>query len=164
MVTQIITAERLRALVSYSPETGKFHWRIRTSNRIRIGDEAGSIRPTGYVSIGVDGHLYQAHRLAWLHVTGMWPTGVIDHLNHVIADNRWSNLRDVSQSVNLHNRLAAQPNSQTGLLGAFPFRSGYRAGVRDGGKSRHVGLFDTPEEAHSAYVAAKRRLHEGCTL
>ena len=32
------------------------------------------------------------------------------------------------------------------------------------GKITHLGYFDDPEQGHQAYLCAKRRLHEGCTI
>lgn len=32
------------------------------------------------------------------------------------------------------------------------------------GKHQHLGTFDTPEEAHQAYIKAKRELHSFNTL
>lgn len=69
----MLTAERLRSLLRYDPDTGTFVWAARTSNRIKIGDVAGRPHNRGYVAIGVDGRVYLAHRLAWLWVTGNWP-------------------------------------------------------------------------------------------
>lgn len=40
----------------------------------------------------------------------------------------------------------------------------YRAGLRVDGRRKEVGKFATPEEAHAAYIEAKRRLHPGCTI
>lgn len=77
-----ITAERLRELLEYDEDTGVFKRKARTSNRISIGDIAGSSDAKGYVCIRVGGKTYKAHRLAWLYVYGEWPTGEIDHINH----------------------------------------------------------------------------------
>lgn len=32
------------------------------------------------------------------------------------------------------------------------------------GKQRHLGVYQTPELAHAAYVDAKRKFHPGCTI
>ncbi|WP_428999737.1 HNH endonuclease signature motif containing protein [Stenotrophomonas maltophilia] len=51
--------------------------------------------------------MYRQHRLAWLYMTGQWPSGEIDHINHDRSDNRWHNLRDVSHQANQQNRAGA---------------------------------------------------------
>jgi hypothetical protein len=160
-----LTFERLREVVSYDPETGLFTW-IRASNRrVRVGSTAGSLSE-GYVEIGIDGHSYKAHRLAWLYVYGSWPVRDIDHLDGNRANNALANLRDVSRRTNIQNQRKAKPNNASGFLGVAPTVSGRRwtAQVHVGGKKHHLGCFDSPQEAHEAYVAGKRRLHEGCTL
>ena len=43
-------------------------------------------------------------------------------------------------------------------------RSKYRAAIKCNGRQVHLGYFSFPEEAHEAYIEAKRRLHEGNTL
>lgn len=57
------------------------------------------------------------HRLAWLMVTGAWPAGNVDHMNRSKADNRFTNLRDVTQSQNMHNtrRQRAPASGEEGL-------------------------------------------------
>lgn len=53
----------------------------------------------------------------------------------------------------------------TGLLGVSKADSrGFRARIFYAGKETHLGTFKTPEDAHAAYLAAKRRLHAGCTI
>jgi hypothetical protein len=102
----LLTAEALRAVVSYDPETGKFRRLPRSG---LAGNVAGQ---EPYMAVLKDGHLrfkvhsasYLAHRLAWLYMTGEWPQGTIDHVNRDPQDNRWTNLRDVSRGENNRNR------------------------------------------------------------
>ena len=87
-----LTAERLRELLSYSPETGLFYWRV-SKGSVAAGTQAGNPGVRGYIVIRIDGVPHYAHRLAWLHVHGEHPTGEIDHRNNNRADNSISNLR-----------------------------------------------------------------------
>ena len=96
----MITAERLRELLRYDPETSVFTWlpryfSARTRRRRKAGQmnprdgaPAGWIRRDGYLEISVLGREYKAHRLAFLYMNGEWPKGDIDHINHIPGDNR----------------------------------------------------------------------------
>jgi hypothetical protein len=163
----LVTVEQLRDLLHYGPTTGLFTWLKPQHKEERIGSAAGCLA-NGYVVIGINGRLYRAHRLAWLYMHGSWPSGVVDHKNTNRSDNRIENLRDVTQQVNTQNRKAANANSQSGLLGAHRSASRSRkqwvARINVGDTEHRLGDFDTAEEAHAAYVEAKRRLHEGCTI
>jgi len=162
---QTLTAARAREALEYDPETGLFKWKVRTRNgTVSPGDKAGHIGQRGYVQIRLDGRQHAAHRLAWLIVSGTEPEGQIDHVNGIKIDNRFCNLRDVSVSENQHNRRSPQANNKSGFLGVSKRGTKWRASIKANGKLVHVGLFDTPEYAHSAYVEAKRRLHSGNTL
>lgn len=158
-----LTAERLRELLHYDPETGVFTWKTKPGRRIRLGAQAGSAAQ-GYLEIGVCGGRYRAHRLAWLYVYGVWPKHDIDHIDGNRANNAIANLRDVTRAVNIQNMRRPKPGNKSGYLGVAPCSSRWSAQVHVAGKKRHLGVFDTPELAHAAYVEAKRRLHEGCTL
>jgi hypothetical protein len=163
-----LTAERLRELLHYNPDTGAFT-RLkrcvvgRRSGGGKAGDRLGSQDDQGYLRIMVERVRYKAHRLAVLYVTGKWPAGEVDHINGARADNRWSNLRDVSKPHNLQNRSAANSNSSTGLLGVHAQYSGGTCvwvAVINANRSRHyLGRFASPEDAHAAYLNAKRTLH-----
>lgn len=162
----MITAERLRALMHYSETLGIFT-RLVDVRKYKAGTIAIGTLSHGYVRVSVDGKIYAAHRLAWLWVTGEWPTRDIDHIDGNRANNRWSNLRDVSRSMNLENMREAKSNNRsTGLLGAHLHRQTgrYTSRIQVKGKDQHLGMFATAEEAHRAYVAAKRLHHEGNTL
>lgn len=158
-----ITAARLRELLTYDPETGAFTNRVKRSRKVVPGEPAGGLR-CGYVAIRLDGRLYQAHRLAWLYMTGAWPAADVDHINGDRADNRWVNLRDVPHQANMQNQRRPRSDNKTGFLGVH--RIGDRFGAQIKGPRGWLGLgyFATPEEAHAAYLKAKRELHEGCTI
>lgn len=156
----------LQRCLDYSPETGELRWKSPVCRGIKIGDLAGSIHPSNRLYVTFRGKRYLAHRLAWLLTHGKWPDGVIDHLDGNSLNNRLSNLRDVSRTVNGQNQRSAQSRNKTGFLGvSWHSRDNrFQASIRFNGKDKHLGYFLTPEEAHAAYLAAKRELHEGCTI
>jgi hypothetical protein len=151
-----ITAQELKANLSYDPETGVFHWRRRQARSSARGC-AGAIDAYGYVVIRVNKKLYKAHRLAWLYMTGEWPENGLDHKNRIKSDNRFANLRDVSQSTNMHN---AQRRSKSGVVGVVwdNRRQKWRAQIKIGYKHIYLGRFDTFEQAVAERRAAERRL------
>lgn len=160
-----LTAQRLKELLDYEPETGVFSWKV-SRRGVRPG-RTGNVRPDGYIRIGIDGVSYLAHRLAWLYMTGAWPSIDVDHFDGNPSNNRFSNLRDVSQQTNLQNfRTATRRNRSSSLLGvSYHARDElWRARIHIDGKERNIGYYKTSEEAHAAYLEAKRKWHEGCTI
>jgi len=165
MKNTTLTADRLRELVLYEPETGRFFRRTHTKVS-KPGDETGRPRSSGYSSASVDGIKYYAHRVAWLYVHGAWPAGVIDHINGDRSDNRICNLRDVAHTDNLQNVWAPTKKHGRGShLGVHYSKRINRwiAQIRSDGKTRHIGCFVDEQEAAAAYLAAKRQLHAGFT-
>lgn len=163
MAKAIISAARLRELLDYDPETGIFRWRVDRGS-VRAGKIAGTPNGRGYLLIRVDGRLRRANRLAWLYVTGEHPSGEVDHENGVKHDNWFGNLRDVPLKVNRQNIRKAHITNASGVLGVSELRGRHKAQLWVDGVNLHLGFFDTEAEAHSAYLEAKRRLHEGCTI
>lgn len=159
-----LTAEDVRSRLDYDATTGIFTWRVAPRRGVYAGAVAGHVNVRGYVELRFDKNLYLAHRLAWLWVTGSWPLGEVDHRNSVRGDNRFDNLRDVSHSLNQQNLTSPQKNNTTGFLGVYKRRDRWRSSIQIGANIISLGTFDTPEQAHNAYVSAKRRLHAGCTL
>lgn len=159
-----MNADELRRLLHYDPDSGVFTWKL-TRGRANAGDKAGYLRAIGYVVIRFGGRHEYAHRLAWVWMTGEQPPKEIDHINGNRGDNRWTNLRASSPSHNMQNvRKAWSHNKSTGLLGAYRNGRRFRAVIRANGRNLFIGAFDTADEAHAAYLKAKRELHEGCTI
>src|SRR3990167_927341 len=102
MTKPIPTHERVRELLAYDRKTGIFRWKV-VRHRVPIGSIAGSKHCDGYWQIRMDGHLYMAHRLAWLWVFGVWPITMIDHKNGDKACNCIENLREATKSQNKAN-------------------------------------------------------------
>jgi hypothetical protein len=160
----MLTQSRLKELLHYCPDTGLFTWKIRRGAGVKPGDKAGCRMPAGYWLIRVDKKLYFAHRLAWLYMTGKWPEHEIDHKDTNRANNAFSNLRDATRRINAENQRRAKDGSQVPLLGVAKNRRRFMAQIQSCGHHYHLGTFDTPEEAHAAYLSAKRELHVGCTI
>ncbi|RZI60680.1 MAG: HNH endonuclease [Pseudomonas sp.] len=162
---QLPSLERLRELVDYNQGTGVFTRKIAVSYS-PAGKVLNHLNPAGYVIASIDGQSYFLHRIAFKLVTGKDPEGDIDHINGVRHDNCWNNLRDVPRAMNNQNRQRANKGNAFGLLGVRKGkREGqYRATICVGGKFKSLGYFSNIEDAHNAYVSAKRIFHPGGLL
>lgn len=162
----MLTQERLKELFRYDSDTGDFVRLVTTSHNAKEGSVAGC-NSRGYLVFSIDGSLNFAHRMAWLYMTGSLPENHIDHINGMKSDNRFANLRDVTNAVNAQNTHSARPcNTSTKLLGATldKRRGTFRSQIKLNGKNIFLGDYSTAEKAHSAYIEAKRKYHEGNTL
>ena len=152
-----LTCERLKEVLHYSPETGEFQWKVKPSKNRTTGCTVGTKAKSGYLAICIDYRIHLAHRLAWLYVTGFYPSHNIDHIDGDKLNNRFSNLRDVPQQINLQNQRGSG-------LGTSLKKGKYRANIGLNGVTYHLGTFATQDEAHDAYLSAKRLFHPGGTL
>lgn len=150
----MLTQDRLKQLLDYDADTGVFAWKI-TKGRARAGAVAGATDAYGYRVIRVDGVLYKAHRLAWLHVYGRWPDGLLDHINRAPSDNRLHNLREATQSENMHNATRKSKSGMPGVLWRSE-RNRWVAQIRVGYKTHVLGSFRSKEEA----IAARRKAEQ----
>lgn len=163
MSAKHFTAKEIQELLHYDPQTGNFT-RLVNRHRYKSGTIAGTFSNEGYVCIKIGQITYKAHRLAFLAMTGSLPNGQIDHINGDRSDNRWCNLREVSFNGNVHNQRKAQKTNKSGLLGVSPNNKKWKATISNEGKYYYLGTFETPEQAHQAYLQAKRSLHATCTI
>jgi len=154
----MLTAEIVRRLIDYDPHSGGMWWRVDRHGKARAGMRATRLKGDGYLQVKVCGRLYAAHRVAWLHFYGVWPEGDLDHINGDPADNRITNLRIANDSLNAANR-RAHSTSASGIKGVSRLPSGrWRAAITFLGRRHHLGVYDTPDEASSAYFAKAREL------
>jgi hypothetical protein len=163
-----ISAQTLRDLLSYDPTTGLFRTR-RANRNWPAGRVTGAIGEEGYTRVRVGNVYYGAHRLAWLHVYGAWPDGPIDHINGNRSDNRISNLREATVRLNSENLRKARVDSLAGRLGVSKTHKGkfsatIRAEFAGHRVQLYLGAYASADEAELVYLAAKRRLHDGCTI
>jgi len=152
-----------RDCFEYAPEIGGtcIRWKVDAYKKRTKGKMAGSPSQKGYWQIYVHGKKYYAHRVVFLLVHGRWPEGQIDHINGDRSDNRIENLRECSVSENHENRGISNKNT-SGFVGVSKCsdRNLWQAKINKNRKTYHLGRFDTPEEAHLAYVKAKAEFHE----
>lgn len=142
----MLTQERLKELVTYSKETGLFHWRVGRVG-CKKGSACGYLNPSGYIEVKIDGSTYGAHRLAFLYVLGKWPTGLAGHTKGDKSDNRWASLSDLSVLENSQDAKLSKANT-SGVLGVSKHLPSYSNGdtkwrvqIRVDGKKKHLGIF-----------------------
>ena len=151
----MITQERLKELLHYCPETGVFTWLDyigRVNNQTKPGDTAGSLdKLSGYIRITVLGKAYRAHRLAFLYMTGSFPKDNTDHVNQVKHDNRWENIRDVTQAENTKN-ISMHKDNKSGFTGVYWCKRSIKwvSCVRVEGKLKNLGYFISLDKAIEA--------------
>lgn len=137
---------------AYNPLTGIITNKLQRGKAL-TGHPVGHLDPAGYLRIDFFGVRILCHRLAWRLHHGEWPRLWVDHINRNKSDNRVSNLRLADGHQNAQNR-KVNASSRTGLKGVGVTSYGrYRAHIHENGRRKHLGVFDTAEEAHAAYVA-----------
>ena len=153
----MLTQSELKMFLHYDPETGVFTWikgrRGHWGNR-----PAGYVTKRDYVRIKIKQVEYQSQNLVWLYVYGRWPDDVVDHKDHNPSNNKLNNLREATNSQNGANK-RVQKDNKLGLKGACRVGDKYQAQLKKNGKTIYLGLFETAELAHQAYVEAARAVH-----
>ena len=156
---KLLTYEEVKEMFDYDLEKGILIWKTRPVNsKYLIGTIAGWInKSSGYVLVKVKRKHYSSHRVIWLWMTGKWPENQIDHINGIRNDNRFCNLREATSSQNNANK---SKRNSTGYKGIKKCKNHnkWESRIKINGKNAYLGSYDTPEEAHAAYVAKAKEL------
>lgn len=137
-------------MFDYNPATGQLVRRYTTSSRAQRGDLVGCKNALGYLVVRIGPKLYLCHRIIWLWMTGDWPAADVDHINRDRRDNRWDNLRDVTRSVNLHNK-----QIDSGCYWAAR-DAVWVAAIQVAGVKTHIGQHKDRDVAEAMYAKAKQ--------
>jgi hypothetical protein len=146
----------------YDPDDGILYRRINGKNC-----NCGWKDKLGYARMKLNDKEFMTHRVIWFYVHKTWPKHEIDHINGITSDNRISNLRDVPHHINLQNlRSYKKPKNTHPYMGiCFHARDKlWAARIRVNGKRLTLGYFKRQEDAANAYLEAKRKLHDGCSI
>lgn len=134
-------------------------WRVRVAQRSPAGSVAGCIGAGGYRNISIGNKKFRAHLLAWLYMTGEWPTRYVDHKNRITDDNRWTNLRAATRKQNNENR-GLFKNNTSGATGVVWDRKAnkWRAVVNHNKRRHYFGWHAEVAEAAAAAAAGRALL------
>jgi hypothetical protein len=177
MSQDLPSPELMRKLLRYEHETGKLFWLFRTPDMFSNGSQTAEQRCAlwngrygnkealcstdlgGYKHGRIFHRMVTAHRVIWAIYYGAWPTGNIDHINGNPADNRISNLRQVSHKENMRNQKRRSDNKSGAVGVSWRERDHkWRAYISDVSGAKHLGSFLSKDDAIAARAEAEKRL------
>jgi hypothetical protein len=135
---------------------GNLYWK-KTYAKAKKGAIVGWVEKNGYKAASLNGVRYRLHRLVFEFHYENCPD-ILDHINGDRSDNRIENLRPATISQNNVNRKHNR-NNKIGLKGVCADQGRFKASIKINNRSKHLGYFQTPEEAHSVYMMAAKAIY-----
>lgn len=103
------------------------------------------VKSNGYITAKINGRFELLHR----YLLNAQPGQEVDHINRNKLDNRISNLRFSNRFDQMKN--ATYKPGKSGIIGVYQHGKHWAARKRINGVRKHLGCFDTIEEAKKAY-------------
>lgn len=148
----------LNRLFAYDATTGILRWKVSTGNRVKAGEECGSIDSKGRRRVLFRGKTYAVHQLVFAMHHGRWSIAQVDHIDGDKLNNRIENLREATNAQNARNRLYKNRTKPRGVSMHKRDRR-YHARIMVDGRSMFLGSFDNAERAAHEYNKAAVALH-----
>lgn len=160
MSREALVLDQLKESFQYDPQSPSgLVWKI-SRGKSKVGKVAGNIKGNGYYQVGLRGKYYPCHRVVWILSGKELPAGfVIDHIDNNTTNNLIENLRLSTIQGNTHNRVKT-PNKTSRFKGVCWSKASnkWKAGITFNHKQKHIGYFDSEEEAKLAYELESARL------
>jgi len=157
-----MNADFIKSIMKYDPKNGGLYWIKPTGARAKAGDRVGfNAGSMNYRKVQINNIGYMEHHLVWMLHHGSLSTLDIDHINGDTQDNRIENLREATRSQNLCNQKIRSDN-KSGIKGVFFVRSRDKwcATIQYDGLKKHLGYFDSIDDAVNARKNAEQMIHK----
>lgn len=112
-----------------------------------------SISGFGYVQFNLNNFKFSYHRVVFYLYSGLWPE-TVDHIDGNKLNNHPSNLRAATKAENNRNKKKYINGNYTCSFKGVSYHKRYhkwQASITFQGITKHIGYFDTPEEAARYY-------------
>lgn len=159
-----MTREEILKYFNYDRDFGvliwKYHWNKTKMTKLK-GSIITSSNKKGYINVMLEGKQYKVHRLIWVIENNYQPEE-IDHIDGNVKNNKIENLRSVDRRGNNQNR---KTHRQGRLVGTHWYSKlgKWGAKITINRKSKHIGLYSTELDAHTAYLEEIKKLYIGGT-
>jgi hypothetical protein len=131
---------------------GRLFWNKPVGQKIKAGDEAGTVAANGRRYVQFNGKKYLVHRLIYQWHYNKCPE-YLDYIDRNPLNNQIENLRPASKRANAQNR-SIRSDNKTGFKGIYKQRGRYRASICVEGKTIYLGSYKCPHEAQASYAKA----------
>jgi hypothetical protein len=157
MTKESITQDYVKQLFEY--RDGELYWKVKYSQRVKIGQKAGALDGDEYFRISINGKRYLNHRLIFLMHHGYLPE-YLDHIDGNPSNNKIENLRAATLTQNQHNRKLGKDNT-SGVKGVcwHKIKKKWQVQMRINNKVKHFGYFKNLELADLVAQEARNKYH-----
>jgi hypothetical protein len=154
--------DQKRALELFEYRDGKIYCKSKTnkkSNKLKIGDQVGSINASEYLRTRINYKEYFVHKIIFLMHHGYTPQ-IVDHIDGDTLNNNISNLRAANLSQNQHNRDIDKRNKSGYKNVSFCKRTNkWLVGISVKRKNIFLGRFDDIELADLVATEGRFKYH-----